>query len=381
MSERNSLIAFFIAFLVGVTIGYFHYLKIKPTDEQKTQLQIDRVIRTELCDRLVSDIARFKEAPHSFKRTSLTVLMGESRESAKALLPDLPDSHPIQFHGNQESLFSECPTNARQWVKISAVFPEFYEQEKAFVESKKAQGLSLPGFFGGLPITQKSTERRVALVIGNSAYTARPLKNPVNDAKDIAQFLRNTGFTVTELLDADLAKMRAAVDRFSLDLSNNDVGLIYYSGHGIEYKGRNYFVPVNASIQDEQEIPRQAFDATEILEKVGRFKSGAMILIVDACRNSPIFSKFRSAKVGLETMAVPNGMIVAFSASPGQIAGDGNGRNSPYTAALIKEAQIPSRKIEDILKETRRAVSDETSGRQVPWYNSSLVGDFYFLKN
>ena len=156
--------------------------------------------------------------------------------------------------------------------------------------------------------------------------------------------LKNAGFKVIELHNANLDEMRRSITDFSEQLVNYEVGLVYYSGHGIEFSGRNYFIPVNANIKTEDEIPRQGFDVTEIVEKMSRNNLKTSIFIIDACRNAPVFSKFRSPKTGLTSMQVSNGSIVAFSAAPGQVAIDGNGRNSPYTKALLQQIQIPNKK-------------------------------------
>ena len=214
----------------------------------------------------------------------------------------------------------------------------------------------------------------------NILHNNRPLKNPLNDAKDISAALKNANFRVIELYDADRIKMEHAIDSFSSELGNYNVGLVYYSGHGIEFAGRNYFIPVNADIKSEAEIPRQGFDATQIVEKMGRSNVKTSIFIIDACRNAPIFTKFKGSDSGLAIMQGSTGTVLAYSAAPGHVALDGNGRNSPYTSALLKQLGIPNKKIEDIMKDTAKAVSDDTAGRQVPWYNSSLIGDFYFIK-
>jgi uncharacterized caspase-like protein len=196
----------------------------------------------------------------------------------------------------------------------------------------------------------------------------------------MTEFLKSAGFKVIEVKNADIFELRSSIKNFEDNLPAYDVGLIYYSGHGIEFKGSNYLIPVDAQLKNEQDIPRQGYDISSILAKMSKANKKTSIFILDACRNNPVFSQYRSAADGLTQMAAPSGAIIAFSAAPGQVASDGNGRNSPYTAALLSKAKVPNKKIEDILKETSQKVSDDTGGRQIPWYNSSLVGDFYFSK-
>lgn len=221
-------------------------------------------------------------------------------------------------------------------------------------------------------------DKRIALVIGNSSYKIRPLLNPRNDADDVSKVLRSTGFDVIDVRDASLSQMRNAVRQFGDRLLNHNVGLVYYSGHGIEVRGRNYFVPVNADIKRSDEVADQSLDVNLILEKMETAKKGVNILIIDACRDDPFGGSFRSSSRGLASMDAPQGTIVAFSTSPGKVAADGEGRNSPYTKNLVKSIQTPNLPIEQVFKQVRRAVQQETKNQQTPWENTSLSGDFYF---
>jgi len=227
-------------------------------------------------------------------------------------------------------------------------------------------------------ITYNATARRIALVVGNANYRTRPLRNPRNDADDVSNALKSTGFQVIDLRDATLQQMRAGVRQFGDRLINNDVGLVYYSGHGVEVKGRNYFIPVNADIMREDEIADQGLDVSLILEKMNTAGKGVNILIVDACRDDPFGRSFRSSSRGLAQMDAPRGTIIAYATSPGKVASDGDGRNSPYTKNLVRAMQQPNKPIEQVFKEVRRAVQEETKNQQTPWENTSLSGDFYF---
>jgi hypothetical protein len=224
------------------------------------------------------------------------------------------------------------------------------------------------------------TGTRLALVVGNKNYKVRPLANTLNDADDMSRSLRTSGFEVIDLRDATLQQMRSAVRQFGDKLLASDVGLVYYSGHGVEVKGRNYFIPVNADIQREDEIADQGLDVNLVLEKMNTAGKGVNILIVDACRDDPFGRSFRSTSRGLAQMDAPRGTIIAYSTSPGKVASDGDPRerNSPYTKHLVKAMQSPNKPIEQVFKEVRRAVQEETKNQQTPWENTSLSGDFYF---
>ena len=227
-------------------------------------------------------------------------------------------------------------------------------------------------------IVEHSIDKRLALVIGNADYKTHPLRNAKNDANDVSTALKSSGFQVIDLRDSTLQQMRSGVRQFGDRLINNDVGLVYYSGHGVEVKGRNYFIPVNADIQREDEIADQGLDVSLVLEKMSTAGKGVNILIVDACRDDPFGRSFRSSSRGLANMDAPRGTIIAYATSPGKVASDGEGRNSPYTKHLVRAMQHPNKPIEQVFKEVRRAVQEETQDQQTPWKNTSLSGDFYF---
>ena len=375
MSEKGPIILLSTAVVVGIAVGAFYWNAIKPTKEQSEQLLISSTIRSEVCKKIQGEVDQYKQSPDTFKRGTLRNIKNEATQNAKVELPQFPAERQIQYL-DRKSIINNCESLAQGWVKIPSTFPEFYEAELQEMGLTTAQTNPSQPMMANTDTAQK----RIALVIGNSSYASRPLKNPVNDADDMTAFLKSSGFKVMEVKNADIFQLRSSIKNFEENLPSYDVGLIYYSGHGIEFKGSNYLIPVDAQLKNEQDIPRQGYDISSILAKMSKANKKTTIFILDACRNNPVFSQYRSAADGLTQMAAPSGAIIAFSAAPGQVASDGNGRNSPYTAALLTKARVPNKKIEDILKETSQKVSDDTGGRQIPWYNSSLVGDFYFSK-
>jgi uncharacterized caspase-like protein len=252
--------------------------------------------------------------------------------------------------------------------KISTVKPSLESNTSTNIAEPKISNDSLPISIG----------KRVALVIGNSKYKYGPLINPKNDADDITKALSESGFTVISLRDASLAEMRQAVRKFGDSLLQSDVGLVYYSGHGMEVKGRNYLIPVNADIHSEDEVPDQGLDVSFILEKMATANKKVNILMIDACRDNPHARSFRSSSRGLTSMDAPNGTLISFSTAPGKVAFDGTGRNSPYVKYFLEAIKTPNRPIEQVFKEVRRNVQIETKNVQTPWENTSLNGDFYF---
>ncbi len=219
---------------------------------------------------------------------------------------------------------------------------------------------------------------KTALVIGNSDYSFSPLPNPVNDAKDMASSLRDLGFDVDEHTNLDRSSMRKAIREFGIKLKKGGVGLFFYAGHGIQYKGKNYLIPVNTDISSEDEVEDEGIDANSVLRKMESAGNDFNIVIMDACRNNPFARSFRSSEQGLARMEGPVGSIIAYSTSPGSTAADGTGKNGLYTSYLLKAMKEPGLAIEEVFKKVRNAVRAETKGKQIPWESSSLTGYFEF---
>ncbi len=228
-------------------------------------------------------------------------------------------------------------------------------------------------------VSTDSKTARVALVIGNGGYRLAPLKNPVNDATDIADTLRTLGFQVTLKLDQDARGIKRAMREFGRALKRSDtVGLFYFAGHGMQVAGRNYLIPVGADVESEHDVEFEGIDAGRLLAEMESAGNPLNIVILDACRNNPFTRSFRSSTRGLAQMDAPSGSIVAYSTAPGAVAADGNGRNSPYTQHLLSAMNTPGLAIEQVFKRTRVGVETGTNGKQTPWESSSLKGDFYF---
>jgi TPR repeat protein len=221
-------------------------------------------------------------------------------------------------------------------------------------------------------------EHRIALVIGNGNYRSAPLVNPVNDARAMSEALRSVGFRVTLLEDATLRQMFIAAREFGDTLQQGGVGLFFYAGHGMQIKGRNYLIPIGTDIQREDEVSFNAFDAGLLLEKMEAARSRVNIVILDACRNNPFSRSFRSSSQGLAQMDAPIGSYVSFATAPSKLASDGKDGNGLYTQHLLAAMRTPGLKIEDVFKRVRVGVMSDSKGQQIPWDNSSLMGDFYF---
>jgi len=222
---------------------------------------------------------------------------------------------------------------------------------------------------------------RVALVIGNSDYgkSTGSLKNPVNDAADIAKKLALAGFKVTKLLNASRGQMKQAIRTFSRELgTRGTVGLFYFAGHGVQVEGENFLIPVGADIQSEFEVADEAISAGRILRGMRQAGNGLNLVILDACRNNPYARSFRSAERGLARMDAPNGSMIIYATSPGDVAQDGSGRNGVFTKNLLQNIDKPGLTVDQVFKNTTEAVFHETSKQQRPYREGSIIGEFYF---
>lgn len=223
------------------------------------------------------------------------------------------------------------------------------------------------------------TSDRVALVVGNSAYHDAPLKNPANDASDVAAALKTAGFSVKLLTDATREQMEKAISAFGREIKPGGISMFYYAGHGIQANSLNYLIPVDSRIDSEDEIPSRGIDVNLVLRKMDSARSRVNLIILDACRNNPFARSFRSASRGLAQMAAPKGSVIVYATDPGSVAADGSGRNGVFTKHLLAHMSTPGIEVEQMLKQVRGGVETETHGRQVPWTNTSLTGNFYFV--
>jgi uncharacterized caspase-like protein len=230
----------------------------------------------------------------------------------------------------------------------------------------------------GYPSLAASAEQRIALVIGNSAYPAAArLRNPVNDAKAMADKLRALGFDVTLRTDASQRDMTRAISQFGQKLTPGSVSLFYYAGHGMQMRGKNFLIPIDAEIETEGSVHSEAVDVDQLLNQLGPARLSMVIL--DACRNNPFERRFRSTGTGgLAQIDAPTGTLLAYATAPGKVASDGSGSNGLYTEALLKALDMPGLKVEDVFKQVRINVLKASDNLQIPWESSSLTGEFFF---
>jgi hypothetical protein len=258
-------------------------------------------------------------------------------------------------------------------------------------------------------LAQASGDKRVALVVGNSAYRSIPrLANPTNDARLIGDTLKALGFTLIggrAQLDLDKGKFEAVLSDFGRQIRGADVALFFYAGHGIQLSGMNWLVPTSARPQTEGDVPVQMVDANTVLRYMDGAGARLNIVVLDACRNNPFaedvspgrtaglsepqpqgsggrvasLKGIRSSGGGLGRMQAPTGTLIAYATQPGNVALDGTTGNSPFSAALASTMRKPGLDVFKAFNEVGLQVASATGNRQQPWVSASpLSGEFFF---
>ncbi|RXH12729.1 caspase family protein, partial [Bradyrhizobium guangzhouense] len=222
---------------------------------------------------------------------------------------------------------------------------------------------------------------RFALVIGNAKYpdADSPLKEPINDARDVADELKRDGFTVEvgENLTGDA--MRRAFDKLYGKIKPGSVALLFYSGFGIQSARQSYMIPVDAQIWTESDVRRDGFSIEAILGELNTRGAGVKIALIDASRRNPFERRFRSFSAGLTPVIAPNGTLVMYSAALASVVSDAGGDHSLFVQELLKEIRVPDLMAEETLNRTKMGVTRASRGEQVPWISSSLAEDFSFI--
>ncbi len=222
-----------------------------------------------------------------------------------------------------------------------------------------------------------------ALVLANGSYSRDALPNALRDGKLMVQTLKQLGFTVTERPDLAREEMMEAVARFTDSLPEGATALVYYAGHGMQVGGGNYLTPIDMQLTGEASVPLKAYPVRHLLERLALARSAVNILILDACRNNPFQPagavRYRSFnELGLAREHAPRGTLIAYSASPGQQAPEGRGKNSVYSETLARTLLEPQLEIRDIFNKVGSLVRRQSLDDQIPWYESSLTDGYYF---
>jgi uncharacterized caspase-like protein len=230
-------------------------------------------------------------------------------------------------------------------------------------------------------LPQKVNAAKVALVIGNAAYQSRPLDNPVNDARAISAKLSTLGFRVVSRENLRLREIGGMLREFRQQIHPGDEVVVFYAGHGLQVNGINYLPAVDADIQGEEDVPLNSLSINTLLTVLEESKAGIKLLFLDACRDNPFARSFRSAaggdlgKVG----SAPSGTLIHYATRPGSVAADGKrGGNGLYTTYLLKWMSTQQMSVEAMHKKVALEVEQESQGKQEPWSEGQLKGEFYF---
>jgi len=219
---------------------------------------------------------------------------------------------------------------------------------------------------------------RVALLIGNNTYATTPLRNAVNDAKDLGEALKELGFHVIVRENTARREMIEAIREFDKALEGANTALFFYAGHAMQFKDRNYLIPIDAAMGSEEDVTFFSVEVAQIFDRMDRARTRFNFIILDACRDNPFAASFKTSSTGLAQMSSPSGTLIAYATSPGSVAADGFGRNGIYTKHILQNIRVPDVPVEIMFKRVREGVERETRKQQTPWDSSSLKGDFAF---
>ena len=219
---------------------------------------------------------------------------------------------------------------------------------------------------------------RVALLIGNNNYGSTPLRNAVNDAKDLGEALKELGFQVIVRENASRKDMIEGIREFGQAIDGASTALFFYAGHAMQFKDRNYLIPIDAAMGSEEDVTFFSVEIGQIFDRMDRARTRFNFIILDACRDNPFASSFKLTSAGLAQMSSPSGTLIAYATSPGSTAADGYGRNGIYTKHILQNIRVPDLPVEIMFKRVREGVERETRKLQTPWDSSSLKGDFAF---
>ena len=219
---------------------------------------------------------------------------------------------------------------------------------------------------------------RVALLIGNNAYPSAPLRNAVNDSRDLGAALRELGFKTIVKENTSRGEMIAALQEFGKALDGAEAALFFYAGHAMQFKDRNYLIPIDAVMGSEDDVTFFSVEVGQVFDRMERARTRFNFVILDACRDNPFRDTFKVSATGLAQMSGPSGTLIAYATAPGATAADGFGRNGIYTGHILQNIKVPDMPVEVLFRKVREGVERDTKRLQTPWELSSIKGDFVF---
>ena len=219
---------------------------------------------------------------------------------------------------------------------------------------------------------------RVALLIGNIQYPSSPLRNSINDVRDLSATLRELGFKTIVKENVTRVEMFAAIQEFGKAIEGADAALFFYAGHAMQFKDRNYLIPIDAVMGSEDDVTFFSIDISQVFDRMERAKTRFNFVVLDACRDNPFRDTFRVSASGLAQMSGPSGSLIPYATAPGATAQDGYNRNGTYTSHILQNIKIPDMPVEVLFRKVREGVERETRRTQTPWELSSIKGEFTF---
>ena len=229
-----------------------------------------------------------------------------------------------------------------------------------------------------LALPAPAANDRVALLIGNNNYGSTPLRNAANDAHDLGEALKELGFKVIVRENATRKDMIDAIREFGAAIEGANTALFFYAGHAMQFKERNYLIPIDAAMGSEDDVTFFSVEIGQVFDRMDRARTRFNFIILDACRDNPFAASFKVSSQGLAQMSAPSGTMIAYATAPGSVAADGFGRNGIYTKHILQNIKVPDLPAEIMFKRVREGVERETRRLQTPWDSSSLKGDFAF---
>ncbi|HUQ28772.1 MAG TPA: caspase family protein [Usitatibacter sp.] len=246
------------------------------------------------------------------------------------------------------------------------------------VSSRASRIAGALAFLAALAVVPAHAAERVALLIGNNNYGSTPLRNAVNDARDLADALKELGFHVIVRENATRKDMIEGIREFGQAIDGASSALFFYAGHAMQFKDRNYLIPIDAAMGSEEDVTFFSVEIGQIFDRMDRARTKFNFIILDACRDNPFAASFKVSSQGLAQMGSPTGTLIAYATAPGSVAADGFGRNGIYTKHILQNIRLPDVPVEIMFKRVREGVERETRRLQTPWDSSSLKGDFVF---
>jgi len=383
--EQKGFTDFSHSFVMEVKSGKVYNLTLDYTNGQ-VRLQGDELSKINVTSNPPGALIYAGPSQESLKSTGLRT--PHTRSRPENIFKWQPEYYKVVLEGYQDSpVISKNNSfgNRNIHFDLSPIINKLSESNEKEETTPVSIGVKAKAKVKAKPLNSREgifeKENRLALMIGNGSYLhGGNLDNPINDVRAIKKVLEALGFTVLKFENCTQKAMKRAMDQFGRKLKSQDVGLFFYSGHGVQVKGYNYLIPTDAKLDSENDAEYNCVRAGRVLAKMESAGSRTNIVILDACRDNPFERSWHRGTKGrgLAFMNAPSGSLIAYSTAPGKTALDGKGNNSPYTSALLRHIDTPNITVLQMFQRVRSTVIEGSRGEQIPWESTSLMGNFYF---